>query len=87
MKNITTNRNNLKHSKIINNEETFSLLLRHIFGNEIENINRKIEEMHQVITEGLAPKNQCLTEYISEKDAKIEFNRKTTWFWNQRNSG
>jgi len=87
MKLSNNNRNNLNNSKVIQGEESLTLLFRHIFGNELKNINQKIEEIHQVITEGSSPKSQCLNEFISEKDAKIEFNRKTTWFWNQRNSG
>ena len=87
MKTIKNYRNNLNNSKVIHVEDSLSQLLKNVFGNEFEIMHQKIEEMHQVITEGYAPKNQCLTEYISEKDAKVEFNRKTTWFWNQRNSG
>ena len=87
MKFSNTNRNNPKDSKVINSDESLSLIFRHIFGDELKTLHQKIEEIHQVITKGDLPKSQCLSEYISEKDAKAEFNRKTTWFWNQRNSG
>ncbi|MCT4643862.1 MAG: hypothetical protein N4A74_02665 [Carboxylicivirga sp.] len=87
MKSFNSNRNNLKDSKVIQGEESLSLLLEHIFGNELKTLHQKIEEIHQVVIDGTSTKSQCLSEYISEKDAKVEFNRKTTWFWNQRNNG
>lgn len=30
--------------------------------------------------------NNCLADYISEKDAMKMLNKKTTWFWNMRDS-
>ena len=30
---------------------------------------------------------QINSEFISEKDAILEFGKKTTWFWNQRQKG
>nr|WP_321451475.1 hypothetical protein [uncultured Carboxylicivirga sp.] len=87
MKNLDNNRNNPKDSKVINSVESLSHIFKHFFGDELDKINRKIEEIHQVITEGSTSQSQCLSEYIAEKDAKVEFNRKTTWFWNQRNNG
>jgi len=87
MKLNNTNGINPKKSKVIQGEESISLLFKHIFGDELKTLHQKIEEIHQVITDGASTKSQCLSEYISEKDAKTEFNRKTTWFWNQRNCG
>lgn len=54
---------------------------------DYEFIKRKLNELHSMLENGYQKTPTCLDEFISEKDAKVEFNRKTTWFWNQRNSG
>lgn len=54
---------------------------------DYEFIKKKLTELHSMLENGHSKSSTCLDEYISEKDAKVEFNRKTTWFWNQRNSG
>ncbi|MBS2099129.1 hypothetical protein [Carboxylicivirga linearis] len=54
---------------------------------DYEFIKNSVIELRSMLEDGNSKSSTCLDEYISEKDAKIEFNRKTTWFWNQRNNG
>jgi len=54
---------------------------------DYEFIRETVIELRSILENGQLKSSTCLDEYISEKDAKVEFNRKTTWFWNQRNSG
>lgn len=50
----------------------------------------KILKMTKVIYDRMAETRtspKILDDYISESDAKKEFNRQTTWFWTQRQNG
>ncbi len=53
---------------------------------DYEETRKLIEEIHSHLFSSIN-KREVLNEYISEKDAIKEFERKTTWFWNQRKSG
>lgn len=54
---------------------------------EFNSLIKLTKEIHSQVFGNSLKTSNCLNEYISEKDAKAEFGRKTTWFWNQRNSG
>jgi len=75
MNNSKEIRNNLKNSMVI------------LPAQDYEFIKDTVVELRSLLENGYSKSSTCLDEYISEKDAKVEFNRKTTWFWNQRNNG
>jgi len=53
---------------------------------EIKEISRLTREIYNRLM-GDSPREVILNEFISEQEAKKLLNRKTTWFWNQRQSG
>ncbi|WP_025006935.1 helix-turn-helix transcriptional regulator [Marinilabilia salmonicolor] len=75
MKDLETNKKHLKNSMVF------------LPAEEYESLLELTKNIHNILCGDQSSKTEVLDEYISEKDAKKEFDRKTTWFWNQRQNG
>lgn len=75
MKKTNINQKHLKYSMVLLPAEDYEYLVE------------LTKNIHNILSEKQNNKPEVLNEYISEKDAMKEFDRKTTWFWNQRQNG
>jgi len=54
---------------------------------KMDELLEKVEKLSVSLTLSNLQRNTVIGDYISEKEAKTQLNKGTTWFWNKRKSG